>query len=405
MDDRLGSEDTSWLHMEDPVNPMVVSSLVELGSVLAVEDVRALLERGLPARFRCRMEEPSGGFGAVRLTPMSSFRIETHVVEKQLPAGDAALVEFVGQEVSTLLDRSVPLFRVHVVNREGSPTVLLFRVHHALADGFALMELLFSLCDEHATDHATQTTHGASAGSVLAHAASLARLVFLPPDPRTRLKNKLSCEKRVAWSAPIPLSRIKELGNASHATANDVLVSAVAGALGSYLREHGEEPKNLRAMVPVNLRRHDVAASLDNRFGLVVLSLPVGIVPAEERRVEVKRRMDRLKASPEAFVAMDLLQLMGRVPRPLEDLGVRFFGSKASLVLTNVPGPRTTLHLCGAPIERLVFWVPQAAKMGLGVSIFSYAGNVTLGVLADVLVCPEPEVVVRALVHELSGSP
>jgi diacylglycerol O-acyltransferase len=103
---------------------------------------------------------------------------------------------------------------------------------------------------------------------------------------------------------------------------------------------------------------------------------------------------------------MGLLRAMGQAPRWLEDLGVGFFGKKASLVLTNVPGPRTRLHLRdelgGVPIERIMFWVPQAAKMGLGVSIFSYAGYVTIGVLADAHVTPAPADIVASVVRQLS---
>jgi hypothetical protein len=82
---------------------------------------------------------------------------------------------------------------------------------------------------------------------------------------------------------------------------------------------------------------------------------------------------------------------MGLGPRRVEDAGVAFFGQKASLVLTNVPGPRERLHFAGAPIARMVFWAPQSGRMGLGVGILSYAGEVTLGVVADARLIPEPE--------------
>ncbi len=113
--------------------------------------------------------------------------------------------------------------------------------------------------------------------------------------------------------------------------------------------------------------------------------------------------MDRLKASPEAFVGMGLLRVMGWLPRPLETLGASFFAKKTSLVLTNVPGPREPLHLGGVTISRIMFWVPQAARLGLGVSIFSYAGQVTMGVIADVHVLTRPESLARAMDAEMAA--
>jgi hypothetical protein len=92
------------------------------------------------------------------------------------------------------------------------------------------------------------------------------------------LRGPLGREKRVAWSEPIPLDRVRALGKAAGGTINDVLLSAVAGALRLYLagRGHATEGLTLRAVVPVNLRRADDLASLGNKFGLVFLPLPVG---------------------------------------------------------------------------------------------------------------------------------
>ena len=112
-----------------------------------------------------------------------------------------------------------------------------------------------------------------------------------------------------------------------------------------------------------------------------MLGLPVGIRDPLSRLAAVKQRMDRLKGSPEALATHGLLRAMGWAPRPVEDLGVWFFGTKASIVLTNVPGPRTPLKLAGEHVSRIMFWVPQSGRMGIGISIFSYAGTVTIGII------------------------
>jgi diacylglycerol O-acyltransferase len=103
---------------------------------------------------------------------------------------------------------------------------------------------------------------------------------------------------------------------------------------------------------------------------------------------------DLLKGTPEAYVTHALLRVLGWSPRPIEDLGVWFFGLKASVVLTNVPGPRTQLRLAGVPVSRMMFWVPQSGRMGLGISIFSYAGTVTIGIIADAGLVPDPAALV-----------
>lgn len=145
-------------------------------------------------------------------------------------------------------------------------------------------------------------------------------------------------------------------------------------------------------------------------FGLAFLSLPVGIVDAGARLLEVKRRMDMLKSSAEPGVAFGILQAIGAGPEFLHGQVVDILSSKVSAVMTNVPGPRERLHFLGNPVSRIMFWVPRAGDIGLGVSIISYADEVLLGVATDARMAPDPNVIVAgfhaeldALVEEFGG--
>lgn len=402
---RLGGEDTAWLHMEDATNPMVVNALALLDGTLDVARLSSIVEtRGLPPRFRARVVDKGVPLALPALEPDPAFDVGNHLVRVKIEPGEYALRELVSREVSTLLDGSRPLWRTIVIDRPGEPTAILFRVHHALADGFALLERLFALCDEApVAKREAPRTHGTRRAGPLRRAGALARMVTLSRDPRTILKRDLGEQKHVAWSRPIPLDDVKRIARATSATVNDVLVSVVTGALGQELVAAGEPVGNVRAMVPVNLRRAVASDLLGNRFGLVILALPVGIHDAALRLHEVKRRMDELKSTPEAFVGMDLLRILGRLPIDLEELGAAFFAKKSSLVLTNVPGPREALHLGGVKISRVMFWVPQAARLGLGVSIFSYAGQVTIGIIADAHVLRHPETMASAIDDEMAA--
>jgi hypothetical protein len=402
--ERLGGVDAAWLHMEDPTNPMVVTALLELAGKPDPRRLTALLERLVESapRFRSRVVEPRLGLDVPHWEVLPGFRASANIEFRTLGPGDAALRRFVSERVSTLLDRDQPLWRLYVLDRGRGGTAVLCRIHHAIADGFALLAVLLSLCDGDAPVRGPAATHGWSAGSVLREAASLTRMATLPHDPATVLKHPLGPTKRVAWSRPFPLDRVKVLARRLGATVNDVLVAAVAGAVRAQLAAHGQHVDEVRAMVPVNLRTRPVStAELGNEFGLVILGLPVGVADPVERVRETSRRMMRLKASPEALVAKQVLRVMGWAPALVEELGVAFFARKASLVLTNVPGPREPLSLAGLPVKRLLFWVPQSGRMGLGVSLFSYAGQVTVGVMADAHVLEEPQGLVDDLTREL----
>lgn len=398
--DVLGGEDAAWLHMEDETNPMVVNGVLELAERLDVARVRALLEpvAKIP-RFRSRVVESALHAGLPHWEEVASFELSRQIEHVTLEsADDATLRAFVGTAVSTLLDRNEPLWRVYVIDRPSRGTTLLYRIHHAVADGFALLGILLSLCDEGAGGRAAPSAIARRAGlaTTLACTKSLARVVTLPRDPHTQLKGPLGRHKNVAWSAPIALDDVKSIAHASSATVNDVLVATASGAIGRYLARGGQdvEALEIRAMLPVDLRGGAAPTDLGNRFGLFVLGLPVGIRDPLTRVAAVKQRMDLLKGTPEAVVTHALLRVLGWSPRPIEDLGVWFFGLKASVVLTNVPGPRTRLRLGGVPVSRMMFWVPQSGRMGLGISIFSYAGNVTIGIIADAGLVPDPDALV-----------
>jgi WS/DGAT/MGAT family acyltransferase len=177
---------------------------------------------------------------------------------------------------------------------------------------------------------------------------------------------------------------------------NDVLLSCVAGAIGEYLKAHGDPVKGLeiRAMVPVNLRPLDQAYKLGNQFGLAPLVLPIGMDNPVERVYEVRRRMRGLKGSMQPLLAFGMLAVAGLLVRPAQDALLNLFSKKTTAVMTNVPGPKEKLTICGSTIEESLFWVPQSGSVGLGVSILSYGGGVQFGVVSDSTLCPDPQAII-----------
>ena len=427
----MSSVDAAWLGMEDPTNLMMVTGVLMLDGKADPKRLRALLDARLApfGRFHQRVVRPRTRAGMPHWQDDAKFDIHNHVSHVALPApgGDKALNTFVSEQMSTPLDFSKPLWHVHLIDGYEKGSVVLARIHHSIADGIALVRVMLSMTD--ATPDASARRRSAASsnhagpldwipgaasgaakllqdpGRIAEGAYRLGRLVLLPPDPPTPFKGELGRRKRAAWSNRVPLETFKAIGKAYGATVNDVLVATATGALRRYLETHGESTRGLaiRASVPVNLRPFDDGDRLGNSFGLVFLTLPVGIVDPVRRLRAIKRQMDELKRSPEALVAFGMLNVLGRAPVEVERLGLRFFGSKATAVLTNVPGPREPLYLAGRKLDRVMFWVPQSGRLGLGISILSYAGDVMLGVATDEGLVADPEKIVDAFEKELKS--
>jgi diacylglycerol O-acyltransferase / wax synthase len=448
---QLPSADAAWLHMDSPANPMVVNAVIWFDEPIDLSRARDILRTRLVdefPRFRQRVSERLGR--PPRFEGDPEFDVDQHLHRLALPApGDrAALQELVSDLITPPLDPTRPLWHVYLIEGFGEGCALLFRIHHCIADGIALARVMLSLTDAQPdvaiappppaptrgvggrlsalTGPATgaMTAGRRMAGAVAhegietvlhprhaAHLAAtagrdtgtLAKLLTALPDTRSPLRGTLHGSRRVAWSTPFPLDRVKRAGRRSGATINDVLVAALTGALHTYLRGRDSSIDELHIMVPFNLRPLDkpLPRDLGNDFGLILLALPVGLTDSGERLREVKMRMDAIKDSHEGPIAYGMLSAIGLTPPAVEDRLISFFSSKATAVVTNVPGPREQVYFAGRPVQGVLVWAPCSGSMGMTVSIFSYQGEVTAGFMADTGLMADPQPLVVAFDAEL----
>ena len=232
----------------------------------------------------------------------------------------------------------------------------------------------------------------------LGFASEAAKLLLLPDDLQTRFRGKPGVAKRVAWAEPLPLDDVKIVGKALGCTVNDVLLASVAGALRTYLVEKGDmvdSKLEIRAAVPVNLRSWEQAKNLGNFFGLVLLTLPIGIENPVERLYEVHRRMGELKSSYQAILTFGLLEIMGLGPTVAQASAMRMLSKKATAVMTNVPFAQEPLYFADCQLAEFMFWVPQSGSVGMGVSIQSYNSRVHFGLITDQKLVRDPEAIIN----------
>jgi diacylglycerol O-acyltransferase len=405
--------DAIWLSMDRPSNRMVIVTLMFLATPPDWDEVVRLFQARVLDRYPVFTQRPvpaALGLGLPWWQDDPAFDLDRHIRRLTLaaPGDDQALQSHVEDHLHLPLDREHPLWEVQLIDGHRDGAVVFARVHHAMADGISLARVLMSLTDgeQRTPDEEPAPSRGdrvaASAALVRDGVGRLARLgtpsggaalvrggtrtaevaaqLLLTHSPTSLLSGSPSTSKRVVWTGPMPLDALKGVS-------------------------HGARPVDLVTMVPVNLRPLDrpLPPTLGNRFALVFFTYPSGTPQLLARLAETKRRMDWLKHSPEAPLTYALMGLIARTAPLLERALVDFFADKAVGVTTNVVGPTAPRMLAGVPVTGVLGWVPGSGRHVLGTCIFTYAGSVRVGLMADAAVVHDPETLLAAFEDEVAA--
>jgi diacylglycerol O-acyltransferase / wax synthase len=432
--DRLTGLDSSFLHLERDVAHMHVAacSVFEGPAPDYWELVDAIVSRlHLVPRYRQRLAFVPLEQGRPVWVDDPHFKAAYHVRHTALPrpGSDVELKRLAGRVFSQPLDRTRPLWELWLVEGlEDGRFALLSKTHHALVDGVSGVDIATVLFDASADpapvappDHDWAPRPLPTGAQLLADAlrervtvpAEIARGVRAtlrgPRQVADRFGSSLVGLGAMAWAglnaAPASpfnvrigphrrftwvngdLQQFKAVKNELGGTVNDVVLAAVAGALGDYMRLHGHDTDDLvlKAMVPVSVRADVERGALGNKVAAMWAPLPVGVTDPIHRLLMISRAMDGIKDSGQAVGAQVLTELSGFAPPTIMAQAARLQARQRlfNVVVTNVPGPQFPLYVKGRELERLYPMVPLAENTALGIAIMSYNGQLNFGLVAD----------------------
>ena len=437
--DRLSSIDAGFLHVEEDGAHMHIGAVATFGGPApTIEEFRQHIESRLPRlpRYRHRVQEMPFGTGRPLWVEDSTFRLDFHVRHTALPAPGSRreLLNLVDRIVGQRLDRTKPLWEIWLVEGlAGDRWAMIGKTHHAMIDGVSGVDLLSVLFDLSAdtpaepvqqweaepspgtidllTSGATglvknvlslagrgvgAVTHPREAADSVVHSVSALAEALRPmvdAAPKTVLNTKPGPHRLVEIVKTDLADYKKVKASSGGATVNDVVLAAVAGALGRFLAERGQETEGLtlRACVPVSLRPDAKRGALGNEIAIMNAPLPVGVEDPRERLGVVRASMEHLKSSKQAEGAKVLTSLENALPPAVLARASRLgFSSRLyNLLVTNVPGPQFPIYLLGRRLEELVPLAFLAPEHTLAIGIISYDGQVTYGLMSDADVVPD----------------
>ncbi|MCR8694334.1 WS/DGAT/MGAT family O-acyltransferase [Rhodococcus aetherivorans] len=395
----MSPTDSMFLLGESRDHPMHVGGLILLrpreGTTAA--DLGALFTAAaadgeVAPLWRKRAARSLGSFGQWAWEEDANFDLSYHVRRNALPqpGGLDELWDLVSRLHSTLLDRSRPLWQIHVIEGLADGRLAVYtKIHHALADGVGAMKLLRRALspDSERTDmpapwapfdtpsrphspgtaldlpeaamQAVRTATAEVTGFVPALAGTVNRALrggggsLSLAAPNTVINVPISGTRRFA-ARSWPLARLRAVARAADTTVNDVVLAMSSGALRAFLIEQEALPdRSLVAMVPVCLRPDKDCAG--NELGVLMADLGTDIADPADRLSRVSASTTEGKSSMQGMSSLSRLAASALGVAPLA-VGILTRNRALprppfNVIVSNVPGSPDPLYWNGARVD------------------------------------------------------
>ncbi len=453
MPQRLAPEDARILALESGAivgHTCKVLIAERTGDTVALLRDRIARRIGLAPRCRQRIATTPLHLAAPVWVDDPDFDVARHVrpVPVDGPVDQARLREIVAGLMAERLPRDRPLWAIDVVEPlEDGTTALVWRIHHAMADGQATMAigsaliwsdspdpgpdppapapaaplprqsaLLAAAFGDHAKafgEAAYRIGHGIVSGSrrresldELRRAPSTIKRELRPSHTASPLDAHVGRKRHVAFVD----HALDAVRSAAHAvgkgvTINDLLLGAVAGGLRRWLEARHGSIGPLRVQVPVSMHRADEApGAVPNRDSFINIDLPVQEEDSARRVLAVSEQTKARKEGHDADELYALFADVAQVSKSLFRLAHRLASNPHvfALSVSNVRGPAGTLYLGRGRITTVYSLAEIAPHHALRVSADSFGGRIAIGLCADADAIPDLAVLAEGLEQSLT---
>ena len=415
--ERLTREDARILGLETGNVRGHTCKVLLLDGRVELDDLRSRILARLDRapRLRQRLLAPRG-FGRPVWVDDATFDIAAQVRSLEIgrPLPPTGLAEVVARLMCERLDRARPLWRVDLVGGlESGGSAVVWKVHHCMADGHAMMGLGAAVL----WDRAPEPEPAQAAEDAARRAGEAARVVrarrrwkpdgvlrreLAPGAGETQFDRRAGPARRVGFAAA-DLEVLRRAGKAvsQAVTVNDVVLAVVTGAVRRWLIGRGAPvTRGIRVKVPVSLHGSERAATaIGNRDSYFFVDLPVAEPDPARRLLAINAETSERKRHRDA-------ELIYRLPS--KGLLARWAMSPHVFTfnVSNVPGPREPLYVAGARVRELFTVAEIAQHHALRVAVVSASGRLGFGLCADRDAVPDFELLVEGLessLRELAG--
>jgi diacylglycerol O-acyltransferase / wax synthase len=451
---RMLPTDALFWYVEDATPELrpLVAALMILDRRPDHDRLHASVERWIARlpRLRQRVVETPLRLGLPEWEDDPHFEVDYHAREVILPepATERHLLDFVGAVFATPLDHQRPLWEAYLIEGlQGGRAACFFKVHHSVMDGIGSLAVFDALTQAHRAEPVrvpryppprppssppTRLARLArdaalnAAGGLRAAAAVSIRAAFRPAeavddiaraargirgmitdltapssaDPLARASTGIG---RRLDAMTLSLPRLQRIKDALGVTLNDVMLTAVSGAVGRYYAHRRLQVEELHCMVPMNLRHTEDRHTLGNRVGAFNVTLPIGEPDPLVRLGRIQQQTGAAKRDRRGAAWPLMMRVMASMPGFAYRLLSQMVTGRVNLICTNVPGPPVPRYLAGAKIEVMYPFAPVAVGTPLSIALMSYGDSYGVGIDTDPAAIPHPELLTRDLAAAVDG--
>jgi len=375
----------------------------------------------------------AGAAGGLYWKKDDDMDMEYHVRHSALPQPGRyrELFALVSRLHSTLLDRSRPLWEIHLIEGlQNRQFALYMKMHHSAIDGISGLQMVESMCSTdrrsptaysplsiEAYEQFKQERHGNRPRSVAPKESELKAVTELLKQqfdtsvnllgvardyaktwlgmgggltvpwrqiPHSAFSSRISGSRRFvaqSWN----MDRVKAVCKSLDGTLNDVVLAICAGAMRRYLVERNELPDHsLKAMIPVSVRKEGDTESA-NAIAAIAADLATNIENPERRFRKIQestlagKQMVQGLSPSEAALLFQLTQLPALL---VSMMGMAERLPAFSAIISNVPGPRRQLYWKGARLDGIYPANIPFDGMAMSITLVSYNNMLDFGITA-----------------------
>jgi diacylglycerol O-acyltransferase / wax synthase len=434
---RLSTLDSAFLYLEKPEAPLHIGGTSIFDGQISFEEVvQHIGDRlHLVPRYLQKVVADPFNLGHPTWETHENFDISQHIFhiknKKKITQND--LMAHAGRVLSGVMDRSKPLWEIHIVgNIEGNRSAMITKIHHCMVDGISgvdLMKILFDISPKSSPPppkpepkeaakpkdasqvfleslmgsmqegmnrfvelqngllQLTQTfaRNPEMLGAIPHMAANLPAITT--PAPVLPFNKPCGGERRLAWTE-FSFAEARAIRGNLKGSVNDVVLTILVMAISRYSEMHSVEigEKIVRFMMPVSLRQKEQRGALGNLISILPVEIPLDIKDPLKLFTVVNQKTGMMKATQMASGLGMLGAAFGIMPAPVQAA----LGAIANLpfpvfntIATNVPGPQVAMYMNGKRMIAQYPYVPIGYNLGMGTAIFSYDGKLFFGIGSD----------------------